>query len=81
MDVSDGQSEELIWPTTRLALARPPEAGRDLVLLQGIEPNMRWRGFTSELVSAFSELGVELVIDSGPSARCLPTLRTPGHCR
>jgi proteasome assembly chaperone (PAC2) family protein len=62
MEVTEGQSEELVWPTTRLAIARPPEAGRDLILLHGIEPNMRWRGFTAELVTAFTELGVELVI-------------------
>ena len=62
MDVTEGMTEHLVWPTTRLALARPPGLQRDLVLVQGIEPNMRWRGFTGELVSAFSELGVELVI-------------------
>ena len=62
MDVSEGMTERLVWPTTRIALARPPGIGRDLVLVQGIEPNMRWRGFTSELVTAFSELGVEIVI-------------------
>jgi predicted ATP-grasp superfamily ATP-dependent carboligase len=62
MDVSEGMTERLVWPTTRLAVARPPGVGRDLVLVQGIEPNMRWRGFTAELVGAFTELGVELVI-------------------
>jgi predicted ATP-grasp superfamily ATP-dependent carboligase len=62
MDVTDGKTEHLVWPTTRLALAQPPGIGRDLVLVQGIEPNMRWRGFTRELVSAFTELGVEMVI-------------------
>lgn len=62
MEVSDGKAEELIWPTSRLFLARPPGLGRDFILLHGIEPNMRWRGFTGELVGAFRELGVELVI-------------------
>ena len=62
MDVTDGTAEELVWPTSRLLIARPPDIGRDLILLQGIEPNMRWRGFTAELVNAFTELGVELVI-------------------
>jgi predicted ATP-grasp superfamily ATP-dependent carboligase len=62
MEVSDGQTERLVWPTTRLAVARPPGIGRDLLLVQGIEPNMRWRGFIAELVAAFTELEVELVI-------------------
>jgi predicted ATP-grasp superfamily ATP-dependent carboligase len=62
MEVSDGKTERLVWPTTRIALASPPAIGRDLLLVQGIEPNMRWRGFTAELVGAFEKLGVELVI-------------------
>ncbi len=36
--------------------------GRDLILVHGIEPNMRWQGFTAQLVTAFTELDVELVI-------------------
>ena len=33
MEVSDGRAEQLVWPTTRLAIARPPDVGRDLILL------------------------------------------------
>jgi proteasome assembly chaperone (PAC2) family protein len=62
IEVADGKSTELVWPTTRLTLARPPDVGRDLILVQGIEPNMRWQGFTAELVTAFTELDVELII-------------------
>ncbi|MGH3300422.1 MAG: PAC2 family protein [Streptosporangiaceae bacterium] len=62
IEVADSKSTELVWPTTRLALARPPEVGRDLILVHGIEPNMRWQGFTAQLVTAFTELDVELVI-------------------
>ena len=62
MEVSGGQTDRLVWPTTRLTLARPEGVGRDLILVHGIEPNMRWRGFSDELVAAFTELGAELVI-------------------
>ncbi|HYK70632.1 MAG TPA: PAC2 family protein [Streptosporangiaceae bacterium] len=62
IEVANGHAEELVWPTTRLAIARPPDVGRDLILVHGLEPNMRWRGFTGELVTAFSQLDVELVI-------------------
>jgi predicted ATP-grasp superfamily ATP-dependent carboligase len=62
MEVTDGQTDRLVWPTTRLSIAQPAGVGRDLVLVHGIEPNMRWRGFSNELVAAFAELDVELVI-------------------
>ena len=62
MEVSDGRTDRLVWPTTRLTLAKPEGLDRDLILLHGIEPNMRWRAFSDELVAAFTDLGAELVI-------------------
>ena len=64
IDVVNGHAERLVWPTTRLSLARHEDTGlaRDVVLVHGVEPNMRWRGFTDELISGFRELGVELVV-------------------
>ncbi|MHB1431925.1 MAG: PAC2 family protein [Streptosporangiaceae bacterium] len=62
VDITDGRARRLTWPTTRLALARPPAVGRDLILVHGIEPNMRWRRFCGELVDGFTSLGAELVI-------------------
>ena len=62
LEVADGRTDRLVWPTTRLSLAQPEGMGRDLILVHGIEPNMRWRAFCDELVSAFTELDVELVI-------------------
>jgi predicted ATP-grasp superfamily ATP-dependent carboligase len=61
-EVADGRTERLIWPTTRLLMAKQDTTERDLVLVQGIEPNMRWRGFCSELVASFTTLGAELVL-------------------
>ena len=61
-EVAEGRTERLIWPTTRLLAAKQEATDRDLLLLRGIEPNMRWRGFCSELVTAFSALEIELVV-------------------
>jgi predicted ATP-grasp superfamily ATP-dependent carboligase len=64
IDVIAGKTERLIWPTTRISLARASATGlpRDIVLVHGVEPNMRWKGFTDELISGFTELGVEMLI-------------------
>jgi predicted ATP-grasp superfamily ATP-dependent carboligase len=61
-EVAEGRTERLIWPTTRLLSARQEVSQRDLLLVHGIEPNMRWRGFCSELVTSFSALKIELVV-------------------
>ena len=52
------------WPTTRLSIARLP-GDRDVVLVRGLEPNMRWRGFCDEIVGLAQELGVEMVVTLG----------------
>jgi proteasome assembly chaperone (PAC2) family protein len=61
----DGVTRRVDWPTSRLLLCSPPHAQRDVVLLRGVEPNMRWRGFCGELLGAAGELGVELVVTLG----------------
>lgn len=55
----------LTWPTTRIAVARPAELDRDVILVRGIEPNMKWRQFCAELLAACDDLGAELVVTLG----------------
>jgi predicted ATP-grasp superfamily ATP-dependent carboligase len=61
-EVVEGTSHHLIWPTTRLLTTKQERVGKDVVLVQGIEPNMRWRRFCGELVEAFTGLGADLVV-------------------
>jgi proteasome assembly chaperone (PAC2) family protein len=61
----DGVTRRISWPTTRLSYCRPPGAEFDLVIVRGIEPNMRWRGFCQELLTLFEELDVHTVVTLG----------------
>ncbi|MBA3409558.1 MAG: PAC2 family protein [Geodermatophilaceae bacterium] len=61
----DGVSRRIEWPTTRISVARPDGSARDIVLLRGIEPNMRWRGFCEELIELCTELEVSTVVTLG----------------
>src|SRR3954469_9544936 len=60
-----GLSRRIEWPTTRISVARPSGEERDVVLIRGIEPNMRWRGFCEELIELCRELDVHTVIGLG----------------
>jgi proteasome assembly chaperone (PAC2) family protein len=62
---TDDGMRRITWPSTQLYVVRPPGSHRDVVLLRGIEPNMRWRQFCAELLAAADELGVELVVTLG----------------
>ncbi len=62
----DGGVRKITWPTTRLSVVRVGgDKPRDLVLVRGIEPSMRWRSFCNELLGFAHELGVELVVILG----------------
>jgi proteasome assembly chaperone (PAC2) family protein len=65
--VGTGESgtRRITWPSTQLSVCSPPGASRDVILLRGIEPNMRWRQFCAELIAAAQELGAELVVTLG----------------
>lgn len=62
----DGGTRKITWPTTRLSVVRVGgEKPRDLVLVRGIEPSMRWRSFCNEILGFAHELGVEMVVILG----------------
>ena len=61
----DGLTRKITWPTTRVSVCSPPGADRDVVLVRGVEPNMRWRGFCRELVEICRQLEVEMVVTLG----------------
>ena len=61
----DGVSRRIEWPTTRISVAKPEGSDRHVVLIRGIEPNMRWRGFCDELIELCQELGATTVVALG----------------
>lgn len=63
--LDEGQTRRIEWPENNLIAARVPTADRDLVLLDGTEPNLRWRTFSETIATAADTLGVELVITLG----------------
>ena len=43
----EGRTRRIDWPETIFYHARPGGLDRDAVLLLGVEPNLRWRTFSS----------------------------------
>jgi predicted ATP-grasp superfamily ATP-dependent carboligase len=70
-----GQTRRIDWPDTVFYHAPLPGLERDAVLTLGIEPNLRWRTFSEELVELASELGVELVVTLGALLADVPHTR------
>ena len=86
VSLDEGGNRRISWPTTSIAYARvpgtAPDTVRDIVLVRGIEPNVRWRGYCSELLTYCAELGIDLVVTLGalladsPHTRPIPVSGT-----
>lgn len=63
--LEEGQTRHIEWPANNLFAARVPAADRDIVLLDGTEPNLRWRTFSETVTTAADALDVDLVITLG----------------
>lgn len=61
----DGVTRRIEWPSTTLSRCRPPGSDRDVILVHGIEPNMRWRSFCAELLDIFEQMDVDTVVVLG----------------
>jgi proteasome assembly chaperone (PAC2) family protein len=73
--LADGHTREVDWPDNAVFAARAPSAEHDLVLLSGIEPNMRWRTFAGAVLEAAERLEVEMVITLGALLADVPHSR------
>lgn len=65
ISMEEGQTRRIDWPENNFAAALVPSADRDLVLLDGTEPNLRWRTFSETIATAADALGVEMVVTLG----------------
>ncbi len=75
VSLDDEGRRRITWPTTRLSWARPPGAARDVVLVRGIEPSMRWRTFTEEVLGFAEALDVSLLVTLGALLADVPHTR------
>lgn len=56
---------EIEWPSTEFSAVVVESAPRDLVVLVGIEPQLRWRTFTEQILALIDALDVKMVVALG----------------
>ena len=72
--LSDG--ERIIqWPDIELLGASVPGANHDLVLLRGVEPQLRWRTFAQAVATAAQTIKAELAVALGALLADVPHTR------
>jgi predicted ATP-grasp superfamily ATP-dependent carboligase len=66
----------LHWPTSRLHVATPAGAERDVVLLAGVEPHLKWGAFCDAIASFMAEVGATTSLTLGSYPGSTPHTRT-----
>lgn len=61
--IVDGVTRRIDWPVNEFSLARTGR--RDLVVLSGTEPNVRWRTYCEAILEVARSFGAELLVTLG----------------
>jgi proteasome assembly chaperone (PAC2) family protein len=69
------EERQIQWPHVQVLAAEVPGAGHDMLLLRGVEPQLRWRSFCQAVVSIVQGVGAELVIVLGALLADVPHTR------
>jgi proteasome assembly chaperone (PAC2) family protein len=70
-----GDERQIEWPHIQVLAAPVPGAGHDMLLLRGVEPQLRWRSFSDAVVSIVKAVGAELVVVLGALLADVPHTR------
>jgi len=73
VELVDGVTHGLMWPANEF-FAVPLEA-RDLVVVRGVEPNLRWHAFCHDVLNVASETRCEMVVTLGALLADVPHTR------
>ena len=79
VELVDGVIREIQWPALAFSAGSTNPTGRDLVLLLGVEPNLRWPTFCDDVISVARATGCEMVVTLGALLGDVPHSR-PMRC-
>ncbi|HLY82825.1 MAG TPA: PAC2 family protein, partial [Acidimicrobiales bacterium] len=71
----DGVTRTIDWPANELWAAAAPRAGQDVILLRGVEPQLKWRTFCAAVLEVAETLGVKLAVTVGALLADVPHSR------
>src|SRR5579875_2586855 len=73
--IEEGGTRKIEWPKLDLYAVQVPRAPRDLVVLLGPEPSLRWQTLAKQAVEAAELLGIQLVLSLGALLAEIPHSR------
>ncbi len=65
VELVDGVIRAVTWPTFSFSAGSFVGAGRDVLLLLGVEPNLRWKSFCDDVITVARTAGCEIIVTVG----------------
>jgi len=75
VQIDEDSNRLIIWPSNAFHFFSDPMLDRDFVLLLGIEPNLKWRTFTDEVISVCRQIGIVTALSLGGLVADVPHTR------
>ena len=63
------------WPTTTFSMAEGVLEQRDVILVRGVEPQLKWRSFTDTILGIAKDMNVSMVVTFGALLADVPHTR------
>jgi proteasome assembly chaperone (PAC2) family protein len=85
VSIDESSIRSIAWPGTQVFGLAVTSMVRDFVIVTGVEPSMRWKSFTSELLDLADDLEVSMVVTLGslladsPHTRPITVTGTGAH--
>jgi hypothetical protein len=79
VELIDGVVRSVTWPSLGFSAGALPGSSRDIVLMVGVEPNLKWRAFCDDVVGVARTTGCEIVVTVGALLGDTPHTRDI-HC-
>lgn len=73
----DDGERVIVWPTNDVLALRFPEGSRDIVVMSGVEPHVRWQTYVRCVLATYTRLGCEALVTVGAAADAVPHTRVP----
>ncbi|MEZ5166446.1 MAG: PAC2 family protein [Acidimicrobiales bacterium] len=74
---ADDGSRRIDWPRNDIYCLPLPDRDRDLVLMEGVEPHLRWRTFVEAVLTVVDRFDVKMVVTLGAMIAETPHTRPP----
>ena len=65
VDMDDSGIRSLTWPGTQIFGLQTPNYEFDFIIVRGVEPSMKWKAFTHDLLDLADDLEVGMIITMG----------------